>query len=193
MPPSAGGHAEPPSMDRSWQCPRPSHARPLRGPCHPDTWYTASSELEWPTAGPLCQPRENLAARPQERAACQEWGTCPRFLTLALYVLAPPSPNQDLCSPGTHPCPQGVSFCSSFRTTKSYRGAAESQGRQGKARARLPARHLWASLPHGLGCHQRALACTHRPAGAQGWRTHSSSQGDGGPAETQGRWQRALY
>lgn len=87
----------------------------------------------------------------------------PRFLTLALYVFAPPSPNQDLCSPGTHPCPQGVSFRSSFRTTKSYRGAARSQGRQGPARARLPARHLWASLPHGLGHHQRALACTHRP------------------------------
>lgn len=87
----------------------------------------------------------------------------PRFLTLALYVFAPPSPNQDLCSPGTHPCPQGVSFCSSLRTAKSYRGAARSLGRQGTVRARLPARHLWASLPHGLGHHQRALACTHRP------------------------------
>lgn len=61
----------------SWQCPQPSHSRPLRGPCHPNTSsYPASSELEWPTAGPLCQPRKNLAARPQDWAACQEWGTC---------------------------------------------------------------------------------------------------------------------
>lgn len=105
----------------------------------------------------------------------------PRFLTLALYIFAPPSPNQDLCSPGTHPCPQGVSFRSSFRTANSYRGAARSLGRQGTVRARLPAQCLWASLPHGLGHHQRALACTHLPSsyaqaqGAQAQRTAAST------------------
>lgn len=163
MPPSTGGHAEPPSMDTSWQCPRPSHARPLRGPCYPDTWYPASSELECQLLAPFASPGKIWQRGPRNGLHAKNGRPAARFLTLALYVFVPPSPNQGLCSPGTHLCPQGVSFRSSFRTAKSYRGTARSQGRQGTARARLPARHLWASLPHGLGHHQRALACTHRP------------------------------
>lgn len=181
-------------MDRGQQCPRPSHSRPLRGPCHPDTLCPASSESGRPTTGPLCRPRQRLAARPQDQGYVPGTGDSPprevsdSSLVQTLPSVAqescgkpPPLPSQDPCPSGvdtSSPDPQGMSFQSSLFLSGKQRVTEEPPGgwegrKAGAQQARLLAQWPWASLPRRA---RQPQASTYRPRTGMGTPRRATQQ-----------------